>query len=62
MLLFPDSMVTLSSNFLIAKRETGIEYPNVKGEKHAIRWLPKADSMYIEKGEKPFVMFDSLAN
>lgn len=62
MLLFPDSMVTLSSNFLIAKRETGIEYPNVKGEKHAIRWLPKADSMYIEKGEKPFVMYDSLAN
>lgn len=61
MMLFPDSMVTVSTNFAIAKRETGIEFPNVKGEKHTIKWLPKADKMFISKGDKPFVMFDSLA-
>ncbi len=61
MLLFPDSMVTVSTGFSIAKRETGIEFPNVKGNKHSIKWLPKADKMFISKGEKPFVMYDSLA-
>ncbi|HDP75970.1 MAG TPA: hypothetical protein ENN49_08890 [Bacteroidales bacterium] len=61
MMLFPDSMVTVSTSFAIAKREMGIEFPNVKGEKHSIKWLPKADRMFISKGEKPFVMYDSLA-
>lgn len=61
MFLFPDSMVTKSSGFAIAKRETGIEFPNVKGGKHSVKWLPKADKMYVGRGEKPFVMYDSLA-
>lgn len=61
MLLFPDSMVTRSNQFTIAKRETGIEFPNVKGGKHQIKWLPKADKMFISKGEKPFIIYDSLA-
>ena len=61
MLLFPDSMVTVSTGFSIAKRETGIEFPNVKGNEHIIKWLPKIDKMFISKGDKPFVMYDSLA-
>jgi hypothetical protein len=61
MTLFPDSMITRSSRFTIAKRETGIEFPNVKGGEHQIKWLPKSDKMYVSKGKSPFVMYDSLA-
>ncbi len=61
MLLFPDSMVTKSQKFTLAKRETGIEFPNLKGGSHKIKWLPNDDKMFIAKGEKPFVMYDSLA-
>ncbi len=61
MLLFPDSMVTNSTNFRIDKRTSGIEFPKLIGEKHHIKWLPRQDKFHIAQGEKPFVMYDSLA-
>lgn len=61
MYLFPDSMTTISSNFFIDKRISGIQYPKLLGERHKIKWLPKRDKFYVRKGEKPFVMYDTLA-
>ena len=61
MYLFPDSMTTISSNFFVDKRTSGIQYPKLVGERHRIKWLPKRDKFYVRKGEKPFVMYDSLA-
>lgn len=62
MLLFPDSMITTSTNFKIDKRESGIGFPKLTGTKHRIKWLPKRDKLTVKRGEQPFVMYDSLAN
>lgn len=59
--LFPDSMVTRSTAFSIDKRTDGIEFPNLRGGQHNIRWLPKQDKLFIAKGKQPFTMYDSLA-
>ncbi|MGE0078728.1 MAG: hypothetical protein AB7S48_12785 [Bacteroidales bacterium] len=61
MYLFPDSMITKSNSFNIDKRISGIQYPKLIGEKHKIKWLPKRDKFFVKQGERPFVMYDSLA-
>lgn len=61
MYLFPDSMITKSDSFYIDKRISGIQYPNLIGGRHKIKWLPKRDKFYVKRGERPFVMYDTLA-
>lgn len=61
MFLFPDSMKTISNEFTIQKRTSGIEFPNVSAKKHRIKWLPKSDRLYAYKGNEPFTMYDEEA-
>ena len=61
MYLFPDSMITMSDEFTIDKRTSGITYPEVKGQRHPINWLPQRATLHAYKGPEPFVMFEQQA-
>ncbi|HPA67239.1 MAG: hypothetical protein KBB29_10185 [Bacteroidales bacterium] len=58
--LFPDSMVTSAASFTMEKQVAGVEFPNVTGDLHHVKWLPQNDKLFVTKGEKPFKMYDSL--
>lgn len=55
--LFPDSMVTKTTNFTIDQQLAGIQYPETKGNKHLVKWYPKREKLYAFKGEQPFAMY-----
>ena len=61
MYLFPDSMITVSDEFTIDKRTSGITYPEVKGQRHPIKWYPQRDRLHALNGPEPFVMFERQA-
>lgn len=61
MYFFPDSMGTISTEFTIAQQDKGIQYPDVKGERHLIKWQPYKDKLFAYKGAKPFEMFSKQA-
>ncbi len=58
---FPDSLSTQSKEFTINKQETGIQYPHVYGNVHAIKWLPYKEILTAFQGKEPFKMFENQA-
>ena len=60
--LFPDSMTTISTHFSITQQSSGIQYPKANGEQNLVKWYPKSEKLHAYNAEKPFVMYDSLAN
>jgi hypothetical protein len=55
---FPDSLGTRSTDFSIRRQDSGIQYPEVKGAEHIVKWFPYEDILYAYKGSKPFEMFE----
>ena len=62
MYLFPDSMITLSNEFTIDKRTSGITYPQVRGQQHHIKWYPNRDKLHALRGAEPFNMYENKAS
>ncbi len=58
---FPDSMRTQSSQFTIDKLVAGIQYPETRGTRHLVRWLPKRQKLFAFRGEQPFQMYSNQA-
>ncbi len=59
---FPDSMRTVSSNFTIKQQVAGIQFPEVQGGEHLIKWHPFKEKLFAYKGKKPFSMYHQQAN
>jgi len=58
---FPDSVSTLSTEFSIGRQDAGIQYPEVIGQEHTVKWQPYNEILYAYRGKKPFVMFEQQA-
>ena len=58
---FPDSTGTLATEFTIGYQDSGIEYPEVLGKKHIVKWKPYKDILYAFKGDTPFEVFSNNA-
>lgn len=58
---FPDSMRTKSTEFAIARRDAGIQYPNLVGNEHIVKWYPYKEKLFALKGTEPFSIFDEQA-
>lgn len=61
MYLFPDSMTTLTTEFTIDKRTSGITYPEVRGQQHRVKWYPNRDKLHALRGAEPFNMYENKA-
>jgi len=59
--LFPDSLITKSTNFTIDQQLEGIQYPETKGNTHSIKWFPRREKFYAFKGDQPFEMYTNQA-
>lgn len=59
---FPDSMRTVSKQFHIQQQTQGIQFPEVVGNEHLIKWHPFQEKLYAYKGKKPFSMFHEQAH
>ena len=57
-LFFPDSTKIHASEYTIAQRTTGIEYPMVKAEGIDIKWYPYEDIMHASQTDSPFTMYN----
>jgi len=60
-IFFPDSTITIAENFIVEKRNIGVEYPSVNGENIKIKWEPYNDVLIAENIKKPFDIFDDQA-
>lgn len=58
---FPDSMRTVATNFSMQQQKAGIQFPQVQGDEHLIKWYPFKEQLFAYKGKKPFSMFDKQA-
>ena len=58
MQFFPDSTLAVAKQFSIARVEDGVKTPSVVSSGNPIRWLTKADSMFIRQKGDPFQMYD----
>lgn len=58
---FPDSLATMSTEFTIAQQNDGIQYPDVKGKAHSVKWYPYQEKLYAYKGRESFNMFNNEA-
>ncbi|MDY0197515.1 MAG: hypothetical protein RBR68_06845 [Tenuifilaceae bacterium] len=58
---FPDSMRAVSTNFSMQQQIAGIQFPQVQGGEHLVKWFPFKEQLFAYKGKKPFSMFDMQA-
>ncbi len=58
-IFFPDSTLAKVDDFLVAKTESGVQFPAVTNTGVTTRWLPYEDKMIVQQGTKPFDMFES---
>ncbi|HOP02894.1 MAG TPA: hypothetical protein PL017_02235 [Tenuifilaceae bacterium] len=58
---FPDSTGTLATEFTVDYQDSGIEYPEVLGKNHIVKWKPYQDILYAYKGGTPFEVFSNNA-
>ncbi len=54
---FPDSMGTFAKSFYVARHDKAIEYPEVNGKEHIVKWQPYADKLFAFRGDFPFDIF-----
>ncbi len=58
-IFMPDSMLTKADSFYIARSTVkGIEFPNAHNGDVKMKWLPKRDSLIVDMGKRPFMMFE----
>lgn len=60
-LFFPDSMNTISSEFIINKQKGGNEFPAVKSKNNVIQWLPYSDLITVSQTDNNFSVFNDRA-
>jgi len=58
---FPDSMNTNAQQFVTNKQNTGVKFPNSKGEEVYEHWMPYEDYMLTNSKKTPFDMFENQA-
>lgn len=61
MYFFPDSMGTLSKDFTITRQDAGIQYPELQGNQHVVKWQPYKDKLFAYKSDDPFIVFAGQA-
>lgn len=61
MYFFPDSMGTISKDFTITRQDAGIQYPELTGKQHVVKWQPYNDKLFAFKDRDPFVAFAGQA-
>lgn len=54
----PDSLMTNANQFAIRQQVSGVQYPMVSSTKNDLLWYPYRDTMYIEKGDRPFTILN----
>lgn len=60
-IFFPDSTIAKVDDFVVAKTEKGVQFPQSSNSGTSLRWLPYEDKMYVKQGQTPFSMFDGAA-
>lgn len=60
-LFFPDSTLAKVNDFVVTKKESGVQFPATTNKGVTTRWLPYQDKMIVQQGTTPFDMFDSQA-
>ncbi len=61
MYFFPDSMRAVTTGFEMQQQTAGIQFPQVKGGEHLVKWFPFSEQLYAFKGTKPFSIFNNQA-
>lgn len=56
-IFFPDSTKIHASEFTMAQRTSGIEFPNLTSNNIDIKWYPHKDIMYADQTKEPFNLF-----
>ena len=60
-IFFPDSTLAKVDDFVVAKTESGVQFPAATNKGVTTRWLPYEDKMIVQQGATPFDMFESQA-
>ncbi|MFW5819676.1 MAG: hypothetical protein ACOCWA_00185 [Bacteroidota bacterium] len=53
----PDSMMTMSREFMIRKQISGTEFPEVSSKENKVKWFTQEDEFYADMMNTPFTMF-----
>jgi len=61
-IFYPDSTKIHAHDFTIARRTSGIEYPELESAEIDIKWYPYRDVMYADQTNKPFQMYNPESN
>ncbi|MCB9000025.1 MAG: hypothetical protein H6540_08180, partial [Bacteroidales bacterium] len=56
-LFHPDSVMTVSREFLVRKQIAPVEFPKVNSSNNKITWYTKKDQFYASKTDKDFTLF-----
>ena len=57
-IFYPDSVNGIAQDYVIAKQESPVAYPPVKGVDVKVHWEPKLDHFYSYKLDNPFDMYE----
>lgn len=57
-LFLPDSMNAVTSDFIIQKQTTGIEFPAVNSKNNIVQWFPEKEVMKVSQTDYNFALFD----
>jgi len=60
-IFFPDSTLAKVNDFVVAKKESGVQFPATTNKGVTTRWLPYQDKMIVQQGTAPFDMFENQA-
>jgi hypothetical protein len=60
-LFLPDSMNTVTNEFVVRKQTTGVEFPSARSKNNLVQWLPYDDKMSVLQTDNSFELFDEQA-
>jgi hypothetical protein len=58
---FPDSVNTITEEFLINKQIEGVEFPSLRSKNNIVQWLPNEEIMTVRQTDNTFTLFDGQA-
>jgi hypothetical protein len=61
-LFMPDSMNTLTREFVMARQTTGTEFPEVRSANNIVQWLPEKNIMSVRPTDRNFSMYNNQAS
>jgi hypothetical protein len=61
-LFLPDSMNTVTNDFLISKQSAGTPFPGVRSRNNPVQWLPSENLMNVLQRDRNFDIFNGQAD